>query len=356
MNTLMRRWFFLSLTLCLMSPFLASSDLHASEATIFIYHRFGEARYPSTNIDVDLFAEHMQYLKKSGKLVLPLAEVVKHLEANRDLPPETVVLTVDDAFDSFLENALPILRQHNYPVTLFVNSDGVGSPGYLDWEQLRGLIREGVAIGNHSATHDYLLERKKGESHDEWRERVVTDINRAQNAFESELGIRPDLFAYPYGEYSPELIDIVKNLGFRAAVAQQSGVVSGQSNLFSLPRFPMGGPYASLKSFSDKAEMHPFDVAVVSPNSPVVAKVDPPELKVRVLDDKYDLRRLQGFVQGDNQLQIEKNAAGEGTLITVRAVKPLTGRRNKYTLTVPLKDGSGWAWYSFPWFRLDSKL
>ncbi len=338
---------------CLVLPLLFPAVTCADQANIFIYHRFGESRYPSTNIDLDLFASHMQYLHDSGKLVLPLSEIVKHLQSGRTIPPGTVALTVDDAFDSFLENAMPILRKYRFPVTLFVNTDGVGGRGYLDWQQIRQLEREGVTIGNHTATHDYLLERKEGESLDVWRKRVTEDISKAQEAFARELGFRPDLFAYPYGEYSPELVAIVREVGFKAAVAQQSGVVSGASDLFLLPRFPMGGPYATLKSFQSKSTMQPFELEVLSPSSPVLDVSDPPLLKVKVSSDKYDLKRLQGFVQGDNELELISDSAAAG-VIKVQATKPLAGRRNKYTLTVPLKDGSGWAWFSYPWFRLKS--
>ena len=325
----------------------------AGQANVFIYHRFGESRYPSTNIDVELFASHMQHLKESGDLVLPLTEIVKHLKAGRSLPAKSVVITVDDAFDSFLAEAMPVLRTFRFPVTLFVNTDSVGTQGYLNWDQLRQLVREGVVIGNHTATHDYLLERVRNESRVAWKERVSNDILKAQAVFDRELGLRPTLFAYPYGEYSPELAIIVKELGFTAAIAQQSGVVSDSSDLFALPRFPMGGPYATLPSFRSKSAMLPLELEMLEPLSPILQAVNPPLMKVRINSNKYDLKRLQGFVQGDNKLMIDMQALPDG-LITVKGEKPLTGRRNKYTLTVPLKDGSGWAWFSQPWFRLKS--
>jgi peptidoglycan/xylan/chitin deacetylase (PgdA/CDA1 family) len=353
MPFLFRRFFTVSLFCCLAFNLFVPAVPKADEANIFIYHRFGESRYPSTNIDVDLFASHLQYLSDAGKLVLPLSEVVKHLKAGRALPDNTVVLTVDDAFDSFASEAMPLLKEHRFPVTLFVNTDGVGTSGYLDWDELRQLVRDGVAIGNHTATHDYLLERKGDEPRDEWRKRVREDISRAQNAFERELGFRPDLFAYTYGEYSPELVEIVKELGFAAAVAQQSGVVSSSSDLFLLPRFPMGGPYATLESFQSKVNMRALEVKVLSPASPVVSEEDPPILKLQVTSDKYELQQLQGFVQGSNSLKISVDTSGNG-MVEVQAERKLSGRRNKYTLTAPLKDGSGWAWFSHPWFKLKS--
>lgn len=351
------RWrFIIALLLFFLSSLsLVSETLSAEKANIFIYHRFGESRYPSTNIDADVFADHLQYLHDSGKKVLPLKEVVRAFRTGEVLPSDAVVLTVDDAFDSFLAKAMPLLKKYRYPVTLFVNTDGVGSSGYLDWDQLRHLARNGVDIGNHTATHDYLLERKEGETGAMWESRIRDDITRAQDAFDRELGMRPELFAYTYGEYSPELVEIVRDLGFIAAVAQQSGVASPASDLFLLPRFPMGGPFASLSSFKSKVNMQPLDIEVLDPQTPIIDGNNPPILSLRVRSSQYDLGQLQGFVQGNNDLDIKVDATREGVIV-VQAEKPLTGRRNKYTLTAPLKDGSGWAWFSQPWFRPDSGL
>jgi len=343
----------LFILILLLSLLANPAAVDAEEANVFIYHRFGESRYPSTNIDPDLFASHLEHLKKSGQTVVSLSAIVDSLHTAEGLPGQVVAITVDDAFDSFLENAMPLIRKYRIPVTLFVNTDGVGSPGYLDWDQLRKLSAEGVEIGNHTATHDYLLEREDGEDRAGWEERVRADILRAQEVFARELGSRPRIFAYPYGEYSPRLAKLVRSLGFSAAVAQQSGVISSESDLFALPRFPMGGPFASLQSFRSKASMHALNVAVLSPPSPVLLDVDPPTLKVRIAPDEYDLGQLQGFVQGDNRLLIEIVNHQEG-VVAIRAEKPLAGRRNKYTLTAPLKKGGGWAWFSQPWFRLDS--
>ncbi len=231
---------------CALLPAAAVASGSTGEANIFIYHRFGDPRYPSTNISLEAFAAQLAWLKDEGRPVLPLGDVVRRLATGEPLPEGCVVLTVDDAFRSFLEGGMPLLRRYHYPVTLFVNTDSVGAPGYLTWGELRALAAEGVEIGNHSATHDYLLEHRRGEGEEAWRARVTADIRRAQQALSRELGRSPQLFAYPFGEFSPELQALVRQEGFLGAVGQQSGVVWEGSDRFALPRFPMGGDYATL--------------------------------------------------------------------------------------------------------------
>lgn len=336
---------------CTLLPAAAIAGSNTGEANIFIYHRFGDARYPSTNISLEVFAEQLAWLKAQGRPVLPLGEVVHRLAAGEPLPEGCVVLTVDDAFRSFLESGMPLLRRYHFPVTLFVNTNAVGAPGYLTWDELRTLAAEGVEIENHSATHDYLLEHRRGEGGAAWRKRVKADIVRAQRVLSRELGRSPRLFAYPFGEFSPELEALVRQEGFEGAVGQQSGVVWGGSDRFAIPRFPMGGPYATLAGFRAKAGMRALRVQVLKPSSPVLAGQPdgPPQLRLRIDGTGIEKSGLSCFVQGENNCRVDA-VAGAPEEVLVTAEKPLSGRRNKYTVTAPGVGGK-WYWFSQPWFQ-----
>ena len=343
--------FFLFLIACIFTPVTALSlPATSSEAVVFIYHRFGDARYPTTNIDLDVFAAQLAWLKAEKRPVLALGEIVRRLDAGEPLPQGCVALTVDDAYKSFLTGGMPLLRRFGFPVTLFVNTDAVGASGYLSWDELRALAAEGVEIGNHSASHAYLLESRPGEDHATWRSRVAADIGRAQQDITRELRLTPRLFAYPFGEYSPELQDLARELGFAAATSQQSGVVWTGSDRFALPRFPMGGAYATLAEFRDKAGMRALPVTVLDPLTPVVSvSGNPPRLRVRIVAPTADLAGLRCFVQGGNHCQVKAVEGASGEFL-ITAAGPLGGRRNKYTLTAPGRAG-GWYWFSQPWFQ-----
>ena len=338
---------------CLAAPILVCAlwcaSVSAGQANVFVYHRFGDNRYPSTDIAVATFAAQLQLLKDQDYTVLPLGEIVRRLRQGESLPERCAALTVDDAFESFWTGARPLLQRYGFPVTLFVATDTVGGDSYLSWEQLRTLVAEGVEIGNHTASHPYLLDRKKAESRQAWEKRIRRQILAAQVRIKKELGITPSLFAYPYGEYDPATEKIVSGLGFAAAVGQQSGVIAPWMDMFALPRFPMGGEYATLEGFREKLHMKPLPVRVVSPDTPVVGAADPPVLVVDLGEAaKLDLRHLRCFVQGQGNADIEADREIPGRF-TVRAVSPLAGRRNKYTLTAPGRDGRSWYWFSQLW-------
>ncbi len=322
------------------------------QVNTFIYHRFDETRYPSTDISSAIFRRQLEYVQAHNIQVLSLDEIARRLAAGQPLPDQAVAFCVDDAFESFYKVAMPIIREFGYPVTLFVNSDSVGGKGYMGWDQLQDVLSQGVTIGNHTASHAYLVEKQPGESQEQWQQRVRADILAAQTALQKHLGRDATLFAYPYGEYSASLVDVVKDLGFSAAFAQQSGVIYSGSDRFTLPRFPMGGPFATIDGFISKLNMKPLLIAEQEPFDPVVRN-NPPELKLQLpAASAFRLGSANCFVQGENSCHIEKLSGLGERWYRVVAEKPLSGRRNKYTVTY-LDAHGHWHWFSHPWILAD---
>ncbi|MEE4254687.1 MAG: polysaccharide deacetylase family protein [Desulfuromusa sp.] len=323
----------------------------AAQVNAFIYHRFDENRYPSTNISADIFTQQLEYLKNSNIEVVSLGAVATRLKDKQQLPDHAASISIDDAFRSFYDVCMPIIRRYGFPVTLFVNTDSVGTSGYLNWDEIKELAAEGVEIGNHTASHAYLVEMEPAETYSQWQERITGDIERAQKHFEDHLGFRPDIFAYPFGEYSPTVIDIVQGLGFKAAFAQQSGVIYSGSNRFILPRFPMGGPFATVDGFKSKFSMQPLQVFAQTPIDPVIQN-NPPVLSFQLQGQgKIDPQQFNCFVQGENRCWVETDESDGYKIV---AEQPLTGRRNKYTLTLQTRQGD-WLWYSHLWINAKKK-
>ncbi len=338
--------------LCLLAVQLCGV-VSAGQVNVFIYHRFDEARYLSTNISTDIFREQLEYLKQNHIEVLSLSEIVRRLRSGEALPDKAAALSIDDAFSSFYSSGMPLLREYGYPATLFINSDAVSTSGYMSWDQIREVAADGIEIGHHTASHPYLVEKQAGESYLQWRQRIWDELSMASELFKKELGISPELFAYTFGEYSPEVVELVKEYGFSAAYAQQSGVVSDGAQLFALPRFPMGGPFATLAGFVQKLNMRALAVQETEPVDPVVG-LNPPVLKLKLQDAVLARGAINCFVQGDNSCSVN-SLNGQDGWIEITAEKPLSGRRNKYTLTIQARDGS-WAWYSHLWINASNPV
>ncbi|MFO7813698.1 MAG: polysaccharide deacetylase family protein [Pelovirga sp.] len=335
---------------CLLMPVV----LTAGQINSFIYHRFDDDRYPSTNISSTIFTEQLEYLRERNIPAVSTREISERIARGEELPDHAAMITVDDAYLSFYQAGMPVVRKFAVPVSLFVNTDAVGTPGYMSWDQIREVVTQGVEIGNHTASHAYLVEKMAGETDDQWRRRIHDDILTAQQVFERELGFAPDIFAYTYGEYSAEIIDIVKDLGFIAAYAQQSGVIHQQHDPFTLPRFPMGGPTGTLADFKSKVAMKALVVAEQHPISPIIFDPKtPPVLDLYLPGISGSAAQFNCFAQGGTRCQVSVHEERGSGWYRVTGDSPLKGRRNKYTLTRQTAEGD-WQWFSQLWINADN--
>ena len=108
----------------------------------------------------------------------------------------------------------------------------------MDWDQIRELQAQGVTIGSQTASHPHMHRISIAQVKDE--------LASSNKRFLAELGLRPDLFAYPYGEYNLQVIEAVKEAGFIAAFGQNSGIMHKDDLTFELPRFAFNETYGDL--------------------------------------------------------------------------------------------------------------
>lgn len=356
-NTLMKKnnQFSRIITFLLILSFCASLKLYAQEPprlehgqiNCFVYHRFGDDRYPSTNISVEDFRKHLDYLKMNNYNVVTFGEAVDLLKSETPVPEKTVCLTVDDGYKSFYENALPLLKEFDFPATLFINTKHFGGGDFLSIEQLKEIKTAGIEIGNHSHSHEHFVNFSSEERQDTFRK----DLKKSQQIFQEKLGFTPEVYAYPYGEYTADMQEILQEYGFKAAAAQKSGVISKYTDLFALPRFPMAAGFVKLESFISKAKMKSLPVKPVIQQNPLVKNENPQPLELKLFEpDKINTAQFQCFIDGKKNGSLQFNA-GDNTII-VQSNQPLCERRTLYTITAPGSHHSGeWYWYSFLWIN-----
>ena len=343
--------------LALLATLLPSAALPAASArpavephaVVFMYHRFGDDRYPSTNIRIEQFEAHLEHIEDNGYRVWPLHRIVRALEEGRSIPDRTVAITVDDAYDTVYEEAFPRLKERGWPFTVFVATDPVdrGLGGYMTWDQMREMQEAGARFANHSASHGHLIERRAGEDEAAWAQRVRADLEKAQRRLQAKLGAEtntdPALLAYPFGEYNRALAAIARELGF-VGLGQQSGAMGRHSDLRALPRYPMAEAFGAPEEFAEKAATLPLPVAAVEPWDPVVDD-NPPRLEVTLAEFGGNPGRLACYARGE---RLEVEWLEPGRRFAVRADEPLTPPRGRYNCTAPAADDR-YYWYSHLW-------
>lgn len=163
------------------------------------------------------------------------------------------------------------------------------------------------------------------------------------------MQVEPKVFSFPYGELDMRMKEIVKQSGFIAAAAQNSGVLSESSDIFQCPRFPMSEAFSSKTMFIEKASMHSLRVLQSTSEDFTLGKQNPPVLTLTFDAADLDLKRLQCFVQG-GECEVKTSQTKDDATLTIRSRTPLTRRRTLYTLTIPDKKGR-WHWYSHLWIN-----
>lgn len=310
------------------------------DAVILMYHRFGDSRWPSTNIRTEQLEAHLDYLVENDFNVLPLGDVIAAFRDGTPLPPRTIVITVDDAYSSFLEEGWPRIKARGFPVTLFVSTEPVDRKlgGYLTWDQIRALEADGVAIGHHGHTHNSFFDLRVDAS--------VADIEQASARFEAELGHVPDLLAYPYGEYDAAVAKKLEEMGFKAALGQYSGVAAAHGKPFELPRFALNENYSDMNRFRLLAGSRALPVTDMVPADPRVSD-NPPAFGFSVESHVRGLGAMSCFPSHLSEAA-EITRLGDHR-VEVRFDEPFPAGRSRMNCTMPGPEGR-WYWFGRPFF------
>lgn len=339
----MHIFFILTLIPLFFTLFFAPVNAQQTEdsAIIIMYHRFGDERFPTTNITLEQFDAQLAELKKDKYNIVPLDEIIAAFRNKVKLPPRSIAITIDDAYSSIYENAWPRLRAAKFPFTLFISTAPIKDkvPGYMSWEQIKTLSQSPlVTIGHHGHSHDHLSNMPD--------EKAAKDIETASEIYQKQLGRIPDIFAYPYGEFTPMLENILKKRGIRAALGQYSSAASSRSDLYALPRFAFNEKYSQMERFRLIVNARALPAHDILPISAVITE-NPPKIGFTV---DHNIRGLSAMSCYPSHL----GKAAEiirlgGNRIEIRFDKPLPSGRSRLNCTLPGPD-KRWYWFGLPFF------
>ncbi len=298
-----------------------------------MYHRFDENKYPSTNIKMNIFKKHIDIIKSSNFNFHNPKNFIEKFNIPKS--KKEILITIDDAFESFYNEAWPYLRENKIPFILFVSTEPVGKKGYMTWEQIKEVENTDFAyIGHHSHTHKYLIDISN--------EDFILDIETANKIFLKELGYVPSLFSYPFGEYSKFMKNYISK-NFKYAFGQHSGVIDLNKDKFELPRFPINEKYGELKRFKSIINYFPLEYKNIFPEEKKLIKnTNPPDFKVEFFKDQKNLNNINCYSnEGDIWKKSKINISNYTLTIEFReAFRPRRGRIN-----CSLNDNGKWRWF-----------
>jgi peptidoglycan/xylan/chitin deacetylase (PgdA/CDA1 family) len=298
-----------------------------------MYHRFDENKYPSTNIQMNIFLQQIQLIKDLNyDFIHP-----ENFEKNFNIPKKQkkILITIDDAFQSFYEVAWPFLKENKIPFILFVSTEPVGNKGYMTWDQIKELEQESFAIiGHHSHSHDYLIDVSD--------EDFIKDIEIANKIFTEKIGYIPSSFSYPFGEYSEFMRQYISK-NFTYAFGQHSGVIDVNKEKFQLPRFPINESYGELKRFTSIIKTYPLEYKKLLP---VEKKLDrsnnPPLFSVEFFDNQENIKNINCYSNEGNKWEKSK-IQFRGNTLNIKFREAFLPRRGR--INCSLNDNGKWRWF-----------
>ena len=298
-----------------------------------MYHRFNESKYPSTNIQMEIFKKQMEIIQNTGYNFYNPNKFRDNF--NKPKKNKEILITIDDAFQSFYLEAWPYLKENRIPFILFVSTKPVGKKGYMTWSQIREMEAEDfVFIGHHSHSHGYLIDKNN--------DQFILDIQRANKIFLHELKYIPQFFSYPFGEYSKFMRDYISQ-NFEFAFGQHSGVIDINKDKFELPRFPINENYGNLKRFKSVINSFPLEYKELFPlEKKLNNKSNPPKFEVKFFNEQKNLKNIVCYSNELDKWEKSNSSFSNQTLnINFRgSFYPRRGRIN-----CSLNDNGKWRWF-----------
>ncbi len=298
-----------------------------------MYHRFNENKYPSTNIQMEIFKEQINIIKTENLEIDNIENFSSNFTKNKD--KKKILITIDDAFSSFYKNAWPFLKKNKIPFILFVSTEPIGKNGYMTWDEIKEIEKSEFGyIGNHSHSHEYMIDFKF--------EDFKKDIDKSIKIFNENLGYNPIYFSYPFGEYSKEQRDYIgKN--FKFAFGQHSGVIDFNKNKYELPRFPINEKYGDLDRFRFLIKLLPLQYKKIYPQDKYIKKEsNPPDLVIEFFKNQKNIKDINCFSDEGNewkksQIKFEQNK------LNIDFIDKFKSRRGRVNCS--LNDEDGWRWF-----------
>jgi peptidoglycan/xylan/chitin deacetylase (PgdA/CDA1 family) len=287
---------------------LAISYLYVfANAHVFIYHRFGDNRYPTTNTSIQELEKEFEFFKNNNYEVVPLQSILNKIKNKEAVPSNWVALTIDDAYKSFYDNALPLFKKYNYPFSLYVYVKATNEKysDFMTWEQIKEASKYGT-IGLHGYEHNHLTHLDDTI--------IYEDTKKGIELFEKNLGYTPTSYAYAYGEYNDRVQKVLSQFNFEAILNQHTGSVNTQSNPLNISRVPLVGNV----NIKQEIKYTNFEAKWIEPQEfpkdgilrKVIAHVDPSikTIKLYVSGNTWkELKVKNGIINEDVHIPLKNN-------------------------------------------------
>ena len=238
---------------------------------IVMYHKISDCQKGTYIVTQQQFENDLLAFNKAGYTTVFPSEIIEYVKNGKFLPKKPLLITFDDGHYNNMSYGLPLLKKYNAKALIniigkfsnFSTTSGDHSNNnysHLTWSQIKELSLSGhFEIGSHSYNmHNYKprfgISQKNGESDEQYCNCLSDDVGLLQEKLEHFVGVKPKVFAYPFGEYSNLAKNLLKSLGFEMFLTCNEGVSNIKkfdiNSIHQLKRINRSGYYTTQELLS----------------------------------------------------------------------------------------------------------
>ncbi|WP_123042975.1 polysaccharide deacetylase family protein [Cohnella candidum] len=244
----------------------AGKIYYNDKVAVLTYHHL-DAVESSITITPQRFKSDLEALKQNGFHVISMEDFVAFLQKKKPVPPNAVVITFDDGYESVYKYAYPILKSEGMTATFFlivgyIEDGTIHHPPILNWQEIMEMHRDGFSFYSHSF-HSHEDVQIKGkptsplvaklpipganriETEGEYEARIREDLSKADDILNARLGNKINLLCFPHGQYDSTLVDIAHQSDIPYLFTGKEGLNTNKSTL--IKRINVGSPYISIQ-------------------------------------------------------------------------------------------------------------
>ncbi len=242
--------------LLLAAVLLAGPAQAGQEFLVLCYHDIVSRPTEADDNTPSDFTRQLEFFQTHGYVFVKPQDILEASRGKARLPQKAVLLTFDDAYESFYTIVLPTLKMLNIPAVLSVVTSWIENPKeqiyktkkLMTWAQLKEVADSGlVTVASHSnalhkqvaanpagnvepaaVTFIYSPEQGAYETEEHFRRRVRDDLALSQEILAQRVGQKPWIMTWPYGVYNDIDLEEAKKLGFQMVLTLEEGLANTQ--------------------------------------------------------------------------------------------------------------------------------
>lgn len=250
-------------------PSYADKDIYyydekgANSVTIINYHSFfkknEQPKINNINVNPELFEKHLKTLTDYGYKTVTEEDFIAFMKGKKRLPEKSILLTIDDGYESVYTNALPLLEKYNFnavffpiiydmelgqrkdaPMISFDNLKKIANSKHLElgnhtynlhWRGNNDKTGFEAMVFNKDSKGKLLISKKSKINY------IVNDLKKAEDIIFKTTNIKVDSFSIPYGAYNKTSLEAINKAGYTTIYTTEGGTNKPYGNVGLIKRY-----------------------------------------------------------------------------------------------------------------------